>query len=387
MTVFAVVGLTAAAVFYLGANQNKRSANTDDQTEPAAGSSGEVEIPAETQTSQSELTPIEFEDESGAEIKAKSEAEPASEILPAEDAEETAPTERIMERFTIAIGQNGVDMVAKNLLDQGFIGDEGAFKAAIKPGILAFVAGGYKLSKTMDETQVASALQEDPYMKWIIIPEGLRKEETAEALSSELGWNEDQKNKWLTVDTASMPNYIEGVYFPDTYLIPVDEEPGKTAARMQARFNEAFAVFLPQFNEQNIKWTTGLTFASIVQREAKNTADMPLIAGILWNRLEQGMALGADATLQYARGDTGSGWWSPAGAADKAIDSPYNTYANKGLPPHPICSPGVAAIEATLAPAESDCIYYLHGNDGTTRCAASYEEHLNNIELYLKNGQ
>lgn len=290
-----------------------------------------------------------------------------------------------MERFVIAIGQNSVDTVAGNLLEQGFIDDAAAFKGKIKPGILALVGGGYKISKEMDEAQIAKVLQDAPYMKWIIVPEGLRKEEVAQMLANELGWTASQKDTWIKSDTSLKTDYIEGVYFPDTYLIPTDEEPAKISQRMQTRFNEKFGTYLPEFNRQNIKWTTGLTFASIVQREAKNDADMPLIAGILWNRLEQGMTLDADATLQYARGDTGAGWWAPAGKADKSIDSPFNTYTNKGLPPRPICSPGIAAIEATLNPQATDCLYYLHGNDGATHCAATYEEHLKNIESYLKN--
>lgn len=394
----AIIAAAGAAGFYFG--QNK----TGDQSANVKNTG--IQGPTDTNTvandgtsSNNQLTPIDFEPEPTNEAVAeteKMEAKTGESNTKENEATEMgnkdieSPTDAAQagavttERFVIAIGQNAVDDVAVSLKDAGFIDDAAAFKAAIKPGILALVAGGYKLSKSMTEAQVATALQEKPYMKWLIIPEGLRKEEVAQMLAQDLGWTEAQKAKWITTDTTTVANYGEGVYFPDTYLIPMDEEPAKTAARMQARFNEAFAAYLPQFNQQNIKWTTGLTFASIVQREAKNNADMPLVAGILWKRLEMGMALDADATLQYARGDAGNGWWAPATAADKAIDSPYNTYANKGLPPRPICSPGIEAIEATLAPATTDCLYYLHGNDGITHCAVTYEEHLQNIDKYLK---
>jgi UPF0755 protein len=96
------------------------------------------------------------------------------------------------------------------------------------------------------------------------------------------------------------------------------------------------------------------------------------------------MALNADATLQYARGDIGGGWWVRISASDKLTDTPYNTYMYKGLPPHPICNPGIAAIEAVLNPAQTDCLYYLHDNRRVTHCADTYEEHLANIEKYLK---
>jgi len=375
-----LAGIAAAMVagLYFGNRKTEPTASqtptANDNTATTSASGEEAESAADPKTVTAKDDPILETPTSDTEI--------TTDI--AETTAENEPEADGFERFTIAVGQNSVDTVADNLFDKGFIDDKTAFKNGIKSGILALVVGGYKLSKDMDESQVAAALQEKPYMKWVIVPEGLRKEEVAQILATELGWTAEQQKNWISTDTAAKSEYTEGVYFPDTYLIPVDETPAKVAARMQAKFNEAFAAYLPEFNEQNIKWTTGLTFASVVQREAKNASDMPLIAGILWNRLEQGMALNADATLQYARGDAGSGWWAGATVADKAIESPYNTYTNKGLPPHPICSPGINAIEATLKPAATDCLYYLHGNDGLTHCAATYEEHLQNIELYLK---
>jgi len=286
------------------------------------------------------------------------------------------------ERFVVALGANGVDQVSDDLVAQGFIADKDAFKRALALAVVA--AGGYKLSKDMNAEQIAVALRQKPYMKWVVIPEGLRKEEIAVILADALGWPAAQKNKWITTYTQMKADNIEGVYFPDTYLIPGDELPLDVANRLASKFNEKFAVYLPEFSAQNIKWTTGLTLASIVQREAANAGQMPLVAGILWNRLEQGMALNVDATLQYARGDAGNGWWAAIGANDKQIDSPYNTYKNKSLPPHPICNPGIPAIEAVLNPEKTECLYYLHGNDGQIHCAKTYEEHQANIEQYLK---
>ena len=193
-----------------------------------------------------------------------------------------------------------------------------------------------------------------------------------------------QKKKFITVDTTAKSDYTEGVYFPNTYLIPVTESTTDVAARLISKFNENFADYLPQFNAENIKWTTALTMASIVQREAAGSTDMPLIAGILWNRLNQGMSLDVDSTLQYVRGDVGKGWWAPISVADKKTDSPYNTYMNKGLPPHPISNPGIAAIDATLNPEKTDCLYYLHDSNHVIHCAATYDEHLQNIQTYLK---
>ena len=221
-------------------------------------------------------------------------------------------------------------------------------------------------------------------MKWVVIPPGLRKEEIATLLTTALGWTTKQKTEWITKSTTTKPEYIEGVYAPDTYLIPVGEKPSVVATRLIAKFNEGFAPYLPEFTAKNIKWTSALTLASIVQREAANVADMPLIAGILWNRLNQNMMLDVDATLQYIRGNTGNGWWAPISIADKQIDSPFNTYEHTGLPPHPISNPSLDAINAVLNPATTDCLYYLHDGNHVTHCATTYAEHQTNIQLYLK---
>jgi UPF0755 protein len=109
---------------------------------------------------------------------------------------------------------------------------------------------------------------------------------------------------------------------------------------------------------------------------------MPLIAGILWNLLLQNMKLQIDATVQYARGNTGSGWWAPITHADESIDSPYNTYLHTGLPPHPISNPGLEAIDAVLNPKTTTCMYYLHDKNGMIHCSATYGGQLANIRMY-----
>lgn len=248
--------------------------------------------------------------------------------------------------------------------------------------------GGYYLAKNLNVWQVVDKLTSSPAMKWVIIPEGLRKEEIGELLAKTLDWKSGEIEKWNTIYTAMQFDYLEGVYFPDTYLIPVDENGLDIAKRMIRHFDEKFAPYLPQFAKQNIIWTTGLRFASVIQREAAGKDDMPLIAGILWNRLDKKMKLEIDATVQYARGKTDKGWWSPIKASDiDEIDSKYNTYKYEGLPPHPIGNPGIEAIEAVLNPAETDCLYYLHDNDRQIHCAVTYEEHMDNVVKYLKNSE
>jgi len=245
--------------------------------------------------------------------------------------------------------------------------------------------GGYRISQSMNARELIIALTSEPQLKWITIPEGLRKEEIGERLAKELHWSNEELEKWNTTYTAMQYDYREGVYFPDTYLIPTDENGLDTAKRMINRFNERFAGYPEKFTAKNIKWTTALTLASIIQREAAGSHDMPLIAGILWNRLDQNKQLEIDATVQYARGKTENGWWSPIKGSDtRSIESPFNTYLNKGLPPHPISNPGMDAIEAVLNSEATDCIYYLHDSEGIIHCSISFAEHELNIDQYLR---
>ena len=285
------------------------------------------------------------------------------------------------DQFVVSLTATSDD-ISGNLLSGEYIQDATAFLNSINTKAIA--PGAYKISSVMTPAQLLQVLRGKPYMKWVVIPPGLRKEEIATLLTTALGWTTKQKTEWITKDTTANPDYIEGVYAPDTYLIPVGEKSSVVATRLIAKFNEGFASYLPEFTAKNIKWTSALTLASIVQREAANVADMPLIAGILWNRLNQNMMLDVDATLQYIRGNTGAGWWAPITVADKKIDSPYNTYEHTGLPPHPISNPSLDAINAVLNPATTDCLYYLHDSNHITHCAATYAEHQANITLYLK---
>ena len=296
----------------------------------------------------------------------------------------SAPGNGESERFVVPLN-TGTQAVGEKLKNEGFIRNSLGFDAVLLlRGGLSIESGGYKISKGMNIWEVISVLRGGPYMKWVVIPEGLRKEEIADILGEKLKWSEDQKDEWIRKDTAKNPDFFEGVYFPDTYLIPKDETPEKIAERMQNKFQEKFADSATEAVKQNIKWTTLLKIASIVQREAAGKNDMPLIAGILWNRLLHDTKLEVDATVQYIRGNTEKGWWAPIKIADKQIDSTYNTYKYKGLPPHPISNPGITAIRAVLFPEETKCLFYLHDGGKQIHCAVSYEEHKGNIEKYLR---
>lgn len=277
--------------------------------------------------------------------------------------------------------------VAGELAHAGYIRNANAFQLLylVLFGDKKIEAGGYRLDASMDAWQVIQKLSEKPDLVWVSMREGLRKEQVGEIVGSALGWTEAQRNVWNTLYTLdSKPDFAEGVYFPDTYLLPRDETVEQIAQRFIDHFNEKFAPFLQKFTEKNIRWTTGLKIASLIQREAGGTDDMKIISGIIWNRLDKGMKLEIDATMQYTRGKVGDSWWGSIDLAQKKSDSPYNTYVYKGLPPTPISNPGLAAIDAALNPEETDCMFYLHGSDKQIHCAKTYEEHLQNIEKYLR---
>lgn len=245
--------------------------------------------------------------------------------------------------------------------------------------------GGYYLYKNMNAFQVADKITGAQDLKWVTFPEGLRKEQIGERLQKLLGWSNSELDKWNDIYTAMSFDNFEGVYFPDTYLIPVKETGLEIANRMISRFNEAARSQIKGFAKKDILWTTGIKIASLIQREAGGKGDMALISGILWNRLEKGQALEIDATIQYAKGKANGQWWSKVSSKDiDNIDSEYNTYKHKGLPPHPIANPGINAIDAVLNPEETDCIFYLHDSNRQIHCAVTYGEHLDNIEKYLR---
>lgn len=290
-------------------------------------------------------------------------------------------------RFTVPLGatsKNTVSYGASILQDKGVIKSIWAFRIIsifyglndeLQPGAYIFIKG-------WNNFMVANALK-SPEEVWVVIPEGLRKEEIAEIVGKKLDWNEIERQQFIDYDSFKS-DYFEGTYFPDTYLIPMKDIPSNIADRLKIKFNEELSKHSSELAKQNIKWTTALKIASIVQREAAGKSDMPLIAGIIWNRLLQNMKLDIDATLQYARGDKGDGWWAPTKIGDKSLDSPYNTYLYAGLPPHPIGNPGADALGAVLNPQKTSCLYYLHDNNGVIHCSPTYEGHLVNIQKYLK---
>lgn len=295
------------------------------------------------------------------------------------------PVNKSTEQITFIVPQNIANYnLADSLFENRLIKNKKGFQFLQDNFFknIEIKSGGYKLTFSLNAWQIMKKITNKQDLFWVNVFFCPRKEQVGEKLASVLGWNQDQLTKWngLNINTE----YFEGVYYPDTYLIPVDESVELVAQRFVNRFNEKFSPLTDEYVSKNIKWTTGIKIASLIAREAAGREDAKLISGIIWNRLNQDMRLQIDATMQYTLGKNENGsWWGNISLEQKQSDSPYNSYKNTGLPPTPICSPNIDFIEAALNPDETDCIYYLHDTNRQIHCAKTYTEHKANIVKYL----
>lgn len=279
--------------------------------------------------------------------------------------------------------EDSVMTIAKRLQEEGYVKYAAAFRFAygITQGDRTLRPGGYVLSSDMDALKVAKKLTEAPYLVWVSIPEGKRKEEVAALLEEALNWSSEQKREWFSA-VEGMEDFKDGVFYADVYLVPTDQPPAQIAARIRERFDDETVSYALMALEKELSWKDVVILASLIEREAAKN-DKQLVSGILHNRLERNMLLQVDATLQYLSGSE-EGWWLAPDPEDKYTDSPYNTYFYEGLPPEPIATPSLASIEAALNPEETKCLYYLHDSRGRIHCTTNYEAHKANVARYLK---
>lgn len=237
--------------------------------------------------------------------------------------------------------------------------------------------GSYLLKRNLWLPQTVNILLYHPYQRWVAIRPGLRREQVAEILAEKFNWDVLKEKEFLD-------NAPEGYLYPDTYLLNVDYSPKEFAQKLINNFNEKFDFQMQKdLLSLDIRNDTAIKIASLIERESGSLEDKAIISGIIWNRLNDDMKLQIDATSQYIKGTKGN-WWPQIKPADHKIESPYNTYLNKGLPPGPIASPSLDSIKAAVYPAETKCFYYLHDKNKQIHCGKTYEEHLENIEKYLK---
>lgn len=268
--------------------------------------------------------------------------------------------------FVIPKGQ-GVKQIASRLKQAKLIKDELIFRLLVDRKALSggLQAGDFRLSQAMNLETIIETLTHGSLDFWITFPEGLRAEEYSERLAAK---SEIIPSEFLT---AAKPD--EGKLFPDTYLIPQNASAEDVVNLLTA----TFAKKSPNTDKQT------LILASLIEREAKHEADRPLVASVLHNRLKLGMALQIDATVQYILGKPGN-WW-PKDLTREQLKTPslFNTYLHPGLPPAPICNPGLSSLRAALNPAQTDYLYYLSDSGGYNHYATTLEEHNANVVKYL----
>jgi len=174
----------------------------------------------------------------------------------------------------------------------------------------------------------------------------------------------------------------EGYLFPDSYLIPEYYTSDEIVTLIIKNFDQKIMAL--NISSQNLSEV--VTLASLLEREAKTRLDKQKVATVIKNRLKIGMALQVDATVQYGR-DTitkPTEYWLPLTKTDLQINSLFNTYQNRGLPPSPICNPGLDSLFAAQNPLPSDNLYYISGSDGLMHFAVTLADHNSNIAKYLK---
>jgi UPF0755 protein len=292
--------------------------------------------------------------------------------------------------FTVPSGTTGNE-VAALLEDEGIIRSALGFRAAarVRGSPLEFEAGEYNLKTNMAAGDVLDVLEAGPAPVVGVsatFPEGLRIEQTATRAADQLGIGRDNFIRAATSGRFALPPFlpegtvsVEGFLFPSTYDFRPDVNADDVIERLIAQFDEEAAA-LPWDNAQALGLTEYevVIVASLIEREARFPEDRANISAVIHNRLAKGMRLEIDATVQYALGD-----WEPILIEDREVDSPYNTYRVDGLPPSPIASPGLVALEAALQPADADYLYYVVIDaEGHHAFTDSYDEFLRLVDQY-----
>jgi len=293
--------------------------------------------------------------------------------------------------FEIKPGES-MSAVAANLKKAGLMGNTDPFIKYAKNGELdkKIKAGVYTLNTAMSPKEILEVFVSGSRSEiWITIPEGWRIDQIADYLEKQgllfkAKEFEDEayvKNFSSTSFLAGLPGgtTLEGYLFPDTYKVYSDATPKDVIAEMLDNFGKKVTKnMMDAANTKGFTLHQFVTLTSIVEKESAQSEDIRKIASVYYNRLAQGMPFQSDATITYItrRADA-----RPT-IDETKIDSPYNTYINRGLPPGPIGNPGLAAMQATLNPETTDYLFFI-SKGGKAYFAKTYDEHLQNIAKYL----
>ena len=307
-------------------------------------------------------------------------------------------TQRVSQPFASFSGEQFVEIppgestigIGRRLVAAGIVRDELTFRIAVRwhGRGRSLKAGEYRFAGPASPADVIDRLARgDVYLVSLTFPEGLTAEEMGK-LFEQTGMGTAAAFVKAASDPAAIKaidpeaDTLEGYLFPDTYHLPRSTDADDLVRRMVRRFTTVFDEDL-----QNKAKATGLTvrqimaLAALVEKETARGEERAQVAAVYRNRLRIGMPMQADPTVIYALKRAGR-WNGNITRADLQFDSPYNTYRYPGLPPGPIASPGKAAIEATIAPAAVDYLYFVSRNDGSHAFATTLPEHNRNVQKW-----
>lgn len=304
--------------------------------------------------------------------------------------------------FTVPPGATA-SAIGDGLQRHGLVRSGLAFRLLVEQSGVGdkLTAGDYELSPSMSAREIMQVLVRGQVKRGLVatIPEGWRAEQIADRLAS-TGVAPRDEFLQAVADPAAItgfqalgdarPSTLEGYLFPDTYEVKAAVAGTEAASLMVQMFNQRVGDELRRSaGSTGLSGHQLLTLASIVEREAKVPSERPTIASVYLNRLQRGMRLQADPTVQYAvatrDGPAAAGydyWKTSLTAADLEVASPFNTYLHDGLPPGPICSPGEASIRAAVDPASTAYLYFVAKTDGSGGhlFARTLQEHNANVE-------
>lgn len=292
------------------------------------------------------------------------------------------------ELFVEVPPRTGSSQMAALLQSHGLIWNRYVFDAMrlIKGGTLK--AGEYRFDHPVRMSEVYARLEKgDVYTVALTIPEGANIFDVAQRVESAGLGSRDAFLKAANKDVALVSGMepdaqtVEGYLFTDTYHFQRHVTPDQMIATMVKRFRQAAENIDLMSNYHSV-----VTLASLIERETPIQSERPLVASVFVNRMNKGMPLMTDPSVIYADLLEGK-YKGTIFRSDLDGDSPYNTYKHTGLPPGPICNPGIASLQAAMHPAQTQYLYFVAASadpSGTSRFAKTLEEHQKNVEAYRK---